>query len=300
MEFEYIDAKKIIQTTNQKNKDFWFSYDYNMNIYRGCNHGCIYCDSRSDCYGIKDFEKVTIKKNSLQLIESELKNKRKTGVVGTGAMSDPYNHLEKQSLLTRNSLELILKYNFGIGITTKNDLITRDIDLLTKIQKYSPTIVKLSVSASSDELCKIIEPYAPTTSNRFNALEKLRLNNIYSGILMMPILPFITDNEKNINNLLDMAKNSGANFIYPGLAVSLRDTQRDVFFNYLDKDFKGLKEKYISTYRNSYWCNTENVKKLNYIITNFCEKNNISYKMKDIIADYKPSKPSEQLTLFDL
>ncbi len=300
MDIEYVEAKKIIQTTNQKNKDFWFSYDYNMNIYRGCSHGCIYCDSRSDCYGIKDFDKVTVKKDSISLIDKELKGKRKTGVVGTGAMSDPYNHLEKSTHLTRDSIELINKYGFGLGITTKSDLVTRDIDLLKKVKEHSPLIVKLSVSTSDDDLCKIIEPYASPTSKRFKAIENLASSNIYAGVLMMPILPFIEDNEKNITEILNMSLHSGARFVFPGLALSLRDTQRDIYFENLDKHFVGLKEQYIKTYRNSYWCNAQNHDKLNDIVSNFCEKHNLDYKMKDIVKNYKTlEKQDNQISLFD-
>ena len=210
---DYIVAKSIISGYRESNN--WFGINYNMNIYKGCNHGCIYCDSRSKCYGINNFESVRAKENSLEIIRRELKSKRKKGVVGTGAMSDPYNPFEKRLSLTRSALEIIDNTGFGVAIATKSDLIIRDIDILTRIKKHSPVLCKITITTAEDDLCRKIEPSVIVTSKRFDAVKKLSENGIYTGILLMPILPFINDTEENIINIIRLAKESGAKFIYP-------------------------------------------------------------------------------------
>ena len=197
-----------------------------MNIYKGCCHGCIYCDSRSDCYGIEDFDRVRIKENSINLIEKDLKSKRKKGIVATGAMSDPYNPFEEKFLLTRKALELIDKYNYGAAIATKSDLIIRDIDVLKRIKEHSPVLCKITITTADDELSKKIEPNVCLSSERFKAIKKLSDEGIYTGILLMPILPFINDTEENIISIVRKAKENGAKFVYPAFGVTLRSNQR--------------------------------------------------------------------------
>ena len=184
---EYIDAKTIL--TKCKSTE-WFGTDYNMNIYRGCCHGCIYCDSRSECYNIDNFDKVRAKKDVLPLLRDELKRKVRSGVIGTGAMSDPYNPFEKELQLTRHSLELIDAFNFGISIVTKSALITRDIDILQNIKEHSPVICKLTITAADDSLCRKIEPHVSLSSERFEAMHTLSNHGIFSGeIRILPGLP---------------------------------------------------------------------------------------------------------------
>lgn len=246
---EYIPTKTIV--SNYKDNPHWFGINYNMNIYKGCCHGCIYCDSRSNCYQIIDFDRVRIKENSIEIIKKDLTSKRKKGVVGTGAMSDPYNPFEEKYLLTRQALKLLDEHRFGIAITTKSDLIVRDIDILKRIQKHSPNLVKITITTSDDELCKKIEPNVSTTSDRFKGLKKLSDNNIYSGVLLMPILPFINDTEENIRNIIKRAYECGAKFIFSyGIGVTLRSNQREYYFEQLRKIFPNqmLDEKYIKTY----------------------------------------------------
>ena len=291
-----VPAKTIV--TKMKKPSAWFGADYNMNIYRGCCHGCIYCDSRSDCYRNPDFSTVKAKENALQIVRDDLRRKVKTGVIATGAMSDPYNPFEKNEKLTRNSLELINAYGFGVAIDTKGILVTRDIDILNDIQKNSPVIVKVSITTADDTLSKIIEPGAAPSSERFAALKQLSGAGIFCGVLMMPILPFINDTEENITAIVDKAKDAGAKFIYPAFGVTMRQGNREYFFEQLDKHFPGYKEKYISKYRNNYVCSSPKSRKLWGLFADLCKQNGILYNMKDIIYAYKRPYENEQLSLF--
>lgn len=296
---EYIKAKTIV--TNKKGGSQWFGTDYNMNIYRGCNHGCIYCDSRSECYRIDNFDKVLPKENALEIIRNDLRRKVKKGVVGMGAMSDPYNSLEKKLLLTRHSLELIDAFDFGVTIATKSDLILRDIDILSCIMEHSPVLCKITITTPYDYLSEKVEPFAPKSSERFKVIEKLSENNIFSGILLMPVLPFIEDNTEAITELVKRAKGCGAKFIYPAFGMTLRDRQRFYYFEKLNELFPndGYVEKYIKRYGNNYQCTSTNAKKLWYVFKDLCEKYNILYDMKSIIHQYKLGYNMSQLTLFD-
>ena len=194
---EFIIAKEILSKI-QFDNSHWFGTDYNMNLYRGCCHGCIYCDSRSNCYNIVEFDKVKIKKDCLTILENQLKTKRKTGVIQIGAMSDTYNPFEKKYEITRNALKLIDKYGFGVAIATKSDLILRDIDILKKINEHSPVIIKFTITTFDDDLSKIIEPNVCPTSLRVEALKKLNLEGISTVVWLSPILPFINDTKSNI------------------------------------------------------------------------------------------------------
>lgn len=284
----------IIKNSNPRS---WFGTDYTMNIYKGCCHGCIYCDSRSSCYCIENFDEVRIKENSLDIIERELLRKRNKGVIGTGSMSDPYNPFEKKLNLTREALKILDKNEFGVSIATKSNLILRDIDILKKINSHSEVCTKITITTFDDELGKIIEPHVPKTSERFKVIEELSKNGIYTGILLMPILPFINDSEENIINIIEMAKECGAKFIYPNFGVTLRQNQREYFYNRLDENFKGLRKKYIERFGERYYYPSPNIKNIQRIFKNYCEKYNIKYNMEDIINDYKHSK-IEQLKLF--
>jgi len=292
---EFIPAKSMIF----KNKDTsWFGIDYTMNIYKGCCHGCIYCDSRSDCYGIDHFDIVRAKENAPQLVHNELKHKRQTGVIGTGSMSDPYNPFERKYRFTRSTLEFIHANKFGVAIATKSDLITRDIDLLSRIKKHSPVIAKLSITSCDDKLCKLIEPHVTPSSKRFAAIEQLASQDIFTGVLMMPILPFIEDNEDNIRGIIKLAKQCGAKFIYPAFGMTLRTNQRDWYYDKLDQHFPHLKDKYIKQYGHAYECPSPHANKLWSMFTKECNKLGILYQMKDIIHAYKNSYEDQQLSFF--
>ena len=291
---EYIPAKTIINRTKNSG---WFGADYNMNIYRGCCQGCIYCDSRSDCYRIEDFDRVRAKDDALKVVGDDLKRKRQSGVIATGAMSDPYNPFEKQLKLTRHSLELINTFRFGVAIDTKSPLVTRDIDILKDIQKHSPVIVKMTITTADDQLCKKIERNVAVSSQRFKALKELSDNGIYCGILLMPILPFINDTEENIREIIHLAKENGAKFIYPAFGMTLRDHQRVHYYEQLDRHFPTLKEQYIKRYGNSYECNSPKARLLYAFFAEECKKLGLLYTMGDIVAGYKYRK-CEQLSLF--
>ena len=294
---EYIKAKTILSKV--KDGQSWFGYDYNMNLYRGCPHGCIYCDSRSQCYHIDNFDVPKIKENALLILESELQKKKNKGVIGIGSMSDTYNPLEMKYEVTRNALKLISKYNFGVSIDTKSDLILRDLDILKEINEKNNVIIKFTITTPKDELSKIIEPNVCTSSKRFQAIKKLSDNNIFVGILMTPVLPFITDSEEDIKELVRLAYESGAKFIYTFMSMTLRENQRDYYYEKLDKYFIGLKDKYIKYYKNNYVCNVLNYKRLYEVFVRECEKYHILYKMDDIIKSYKMEiKENEQITLF--
>ncbi len=294
---DFIPAKTIISGYSANNP--WFGSNYNMNIYKGCSHGCIYCDSRSECYHIENFDKVRAKENALALIEGELRSKRKTGIIGTGSMSDPYNPFEKEFKLTRGALELINYYRFGVSIATKSNLILRDIDILKVISLHSPVLIKMTITTYNDMLCKKIEPNVATSSDRFAVIKKLTDKGIFTGILLMPVLPFIEDNEENIINIIKLAHENGAKFIYPAFGMTLRKNQREWYYSKLEKLFPGMKEKYVKQYGNAYECRSLKSKELWNLFQGECERLKILFKMKDIIKAYKQGYKSEQLSFFD-
>lgn len=296
---EFIEAKKIVSGYIESNN--WFGLNYNMNIYQGCCHKCIYCDSRSSCYNIIDFDRVRAKKNSTEIIEQDLKSKRKKGVIGTGAMSDPYNPFEKKYLLTREALKLIDKYNFGIGIATKSPLITRDIDLLKRISEHSEVIVKMTITTYDDELCKKVESGVSPSSERFKAIKELSDNGIYTGVLFMPILPFINDTEENVRAIIKKAYESGAKFVFSyGIGVTLRHNQREYYYDKLREIYGDdeIVNIYKEVYGESYECPSPNHIKLSKIFEEECNKYGLKYKMKDIIKDYKSKYEETQISLF--
>lgn len=293
---EFIPAQTIISGYCEDNS--WFGNNYNMNIYKGCNHGCIYCDSRSECYHVDNFDEVRAKENALGLMYCDIKSKRKTGVIGTGAMSDPYNPFEKDYKLTRGALELINRYRFGVSIATKSSLVTRDIDILKEIKSHSPVLIKITVTSCDDKLCRKLEPNAPVSSERFAAIRRLSDSGIFAGILMMPVLPFIEDNEENISGIIRLARQNGAKFIYPAFGMTLRQNQRDWYYMKLDKLFPGMKEKYIRQFGESYQCHSPNADRLKCIFKQECQNLGLLYRMKDIINAYKKGYYDRQLTLF--
>ncbi|MDD3598970.1 MAG: radical SAM protein [Firmicutes bacterium] len=293
---EFIPAKTIISGYSEGN--LWFGDNYNMNIYKGCCHGCIYCDSRSECYRIDDFDQVRAKDNALALIARELRSKRRKGVVGTGAMSDPYNLYEKEYRLTRGALELIDANGFGASIATKSDLVTRDIDVLSSIKTHSPVLVKITVTTADDELCRKVEPRAPVASRRFSAIRQLAARGIFTGILLMPVLPFIEDNEENVVSIIRLAGEAGARFIYPSFGVTLRQNQREWYYSKLDEHFPGLRQKYVKQFGNAYECPSPKAKELWQVFRAECDRLGILHEMEDIIEVYRKPYRINQLSLF--
>ncbi len=291
---EELIAKTILQKT-KPDMTSWFYNDYNMNLYRGCSHGCIYCDSRSLCYGIDDFDHIMPKKSALAILESELVKKRFKGIVAMGSMSDPYNPLESALELTRDSLKLLIKYGFGVSIITKSDRILRDLDLLIQLNKHQSVIVNITITTADDELQKKLEPFSSTTIERFKAIKTLTDNGIKAGVTLMPVLPFINDDEKNLLDLIELAKRYRADHIFASFGVTLRDRQKAYFYTKLDAYFPGIKQKYQQTYKDSYICYSPNRKKLSEILALKCAEYRMLYKIEDINKSF--IKPDKQLSL---
>lgn len=292
---EFIPAKTILQKASHSEE--WFGIDYNMNLYKGCCHKCIYCDSRSSCYQVEEFDRVRAKENEIEILNKELSSKRKKGVIGIGAMSDTYNPFEKEYEITRKALKLISKYNFGVSIETKSNLITRDIDLFKEINSKANVILKFTITTADDVLSKIIEPCVCISSERLKAMKKLSDEGLFVGTLLTPIIPFITDSEENIREVIRLSAENGAKFVFSMGGVTLRENQRDYFFKELDKSFTGLKQKYIETFGNDYFCYPTN-KNLIRVFKEECDKYGLLYKMKDIIKAYKKENSNEEQLRF--
>ncbi len=293
---EYIKAKTILQKCKDTS---WFGNDYNMNLYRGCCHGCIYCDSRSDCYQIEDFDKVRAKDNALMILRDELRRKVKTGVIGTGSMSDPYNPFERDERLTEKSLMIIDAYCFGITVITKSPLITRDIPLYKQIAEHSPVLCKMTITTADDRISRLVEPRVAASSERFDALARMSDAGVFTGITLMPVLPFIEDTEDNIRTIVRRAHECGVRCIYPAFGMTLRSGNREYFYQKLDESFPGLKNQYIRRYGNRYECPSPNAKKLWQVFTEECVRYGILYEMKAIINAYKAGYEDGQLSFFD-
>ena len=257
-----------------------------INIYRGCTHGCIYCDSRSRCYHMNHaFEDIEVKSNAIDLLEKTLMKKRSKAMIGTGAMTDPYIPLDMKLKNTRKALEIIDKYDFGVAIQTKSASILRDLDLLKRINEKSKVVVEMTFTTYDEKLCKILEPNVSTTKERFEVLKIMRDNKIPTVVWLSPILPFINDTEDNLNGILNYcieAKVYG--IICFNMGLTLREGNREYFYHKLDENFVGLKEKYIKTYGNSYEIVSPNNKNLMTKFHNICRENNIVSDIKEIFS----------------
>ena len=250
---------------------------HSMNIYRGCTHGCIYCDSRSKCYQFThDFEDIEVKQNAPELLEATLRKKRKRCMVGTGAMGDPYIPIEKELQLTRRCLEIINRYNFGIAIQTKSDLILRDLDLLTHINQKTKAVVQMTLTTADDNLCKKIEPGVCPTSRRFEVLQACHKAGIPTVVWFSPLLPFINDTKENVEGIVDYCARAGVHAIICfGIGVTMREGNREYFYAALDRHFPGLKQRYIQTFGNNYIVNSPNNNALMSHLANLCKRSNI-------------------------
>ena len=290
----FVDAKGILIRSGGH---------YGMNIYRGCSHGCIYCDSRSKCYQFTHpFEDIEVKQNAPELLEAALRSKRKKCMIGTGAMSDPYMHCEEKLRLTRRCLEIIRKYGFGAAVQTKSDRILQDIDLLDEINKNSKCVVQVTLTTYDDELCSIIEPNVCNTKRRIEVLEEMRKRAIPTVVWLSPILPFINDNEENVGKILDECVRVGVKgIICFGMGLTLRDGDREYYYAALDKYFPGLKGKYIETYGNAYELPSPDNDRLMRKFTSVCRENNILCTPDDCFG-YMNELPEkyEQMSIFDL
>lgn len=283
-----VQAKGILSASN------------GMNIYRGCTHGCIYCDSRSKCYQMShDFEDIEVKENAPQLLEQALRSKRKRCMIGTGAMCDPYLHAEKELMLTRRCLELISQYEFGVSVLTKSDLVMRDIDLLTEINRKSKAVVQMTLTTFDDGLCRIVEPNVCVTSRRFEVLCEMRRRGIPTVIWLCPLLPFINDTEENVAGILDYARRAGCvGVMMFGMGLTLREGDREYYYAALDRHFPGLKQRYIERYGNNYELPSPGSDRLLKLFHSRCGEYGMLHDPESIFAYLREFPENEQLTLF--
>ena len=288
----YVTSKGILSASN------------GMNLYRGCTHGCIYCDSRSNCYHIAHaFEDIEVKQNALELLEDALKRKRKRCMIGTGAMTDPYVPLENDLQYVRKSLLLAERYGFGFTLITKSTQVLRDLDILKRINEKTKCVVQMTLTTYNEQLCRELEPNVSTTKERYEALKILHQEGIPTVVWLCPILPFINDTEENLYGILNYcieAKVYG--IINFGMGMTLRDGNREYFYKQLERLFPGLKEKYIACYGNQYILPSPNEKRLLEIFSQTCDKHHIvhdSDKIFEYLRTYEEKDKCEQLSLFD-
>ena len=247
---------------------------YGMNIYRGCTHGCIYCDSRSLCYRFTHpFEDVEVKRNAPELLEKALRSKRRPCMIGTGSMSDPYMHCEEKLRLTRRCLQIILENGFGASIQTKSDRILQDLDLLDEINRSAKCVVQMTLTTYDDALCRILEPNVCSTKRRIEVLKELQKRQIPTLVWLTPILPFLNDTEENIRAILNGCAEAGVKGVIDfGMGLTLRDGDREYYYAALDRHFPGMKERYISRYGNAYELPSPHAKELTEVFQRLCKK----------------------------
>ena len=289
----YVKAKGILSSQN------------GMNLYRGCSHGCIYCDSRSICYRIDHcFEDIEVKENAIELLEDALRRKRKRCMIGTGSMSDPYMPLELRLEYTRKALLIIEKYGYGIALQTKSDRVLRDLEILKRINEKTKAVVQMTLTTADENLCKIIEPNVCSTKERFAALKVLRDNGIPTVVWMCPILPYINDTRENIEAILQMCIDAQVRgVICFGTGLTLRDGSREYFYRQLDRRFPGLKERYIREYGDRYEVPSPHGDELMRLFHHTCGQNGIMHDNDEIFAylrHFEEKEPFGQLSLWEL
>lgn len=289
----FVNAKGILSPQN------------GMNLYRGCTHGCIYCDSRSRCYHMDhDFEDIEVKENAIELLEKALRSKRKKCMIGTGAMTDPYIPLELELGNVRKALELIYKYGFGVTLQTKSDRILRDLDLLSRINKLTKCVVQMTLTTYDDDLCRKIEPNVCVTSERVRVLKILRDSGIPTVVWLCPILPFINDTEENIAGIMDYCTDAKVyGVICFGMGLTLREGNREYFYRQLDRCFPGLKDRYIYEYGSQYEVRSSNHESLMKLFRDKCDGSGIKYDIEEIFTylnKFEEKNIGSQMTLWDL
>lgn len=290
----FVDAKGILTGSRGH---------YGMNIYRGCTHGCIYCDSRSTCYQFTHpFEDVEVKQNAPELLDAALRSKRRRCMIGTGSMSDPYMHCEEELRLTRRCLEVILRHGFGVAIQTKSDRILRDIDLLDEINRSAKCVVQMTLTTYDDDLCRILEPNVCNTRRRIEVLARLRERGIPTVVWLTPILPFINDTEENVTVILKACAEAGVKGVVDfGMGLTLRDGDREYYYAALDRHFPGMKQRYIRRYGNAYELPSPNAEALKGILHKICGESGMLSTPEDCFR-YMHELPERyaQMSIFDL
>ncbi len=273
-----IQAKVLL--SHVKQPDDWFGLKYNMNLYRGCQHRCIYCDSRSECYRIDHFDsEVLVKANAIDLLRKELASKRVKGTIGTGSMNDPYMPLEAEVNLTGRALAVIAEFRFPVHVMTKSDLVLRDLDMLCRINRVYAA-VSFTITTADDELGQKLEPGASLVSDRFRAMRILADHGIRTGVTMMPLLPFIEDDEENVQRIVEQAHAHGASYVIPWFGMSLRDRQRAYYYDRLDELFPGLRYRYERIFGDRYTCTSPKFKRLARVFEDLCEQRGIATRME--------------------
>ena len=280
------------------------SKDNGMNLYRGCTHGCIYCDSRSKCYGMDHaFEDIAVKENALELLEAALRRKRKKCMIGTGAMTDPYMPLEERLEYTRRALLLIERYGFGAAVQTKSDRVLRDLDVLGRINATTKAVVQMTLTTADERLCRLVEPHVSTTKERFEALKALRDAGIPTVVWLCPVLPFLNDTEENVMRILEMCSQAQVHGVLCfGMGLTLREGNREYFYRQLDRHFPGLKERYIRTYGNRYVLDSPNGGFLMRLFHRYCEAHGMLHDNDRIFAwlhAFEEKNAPRQLSLWD-
>ena len=286
----YADYKTILSPKN------------GINLYRGCTHGCIYCDSRSACYQMKhDFEDIEVKRDAARILEAQLRRKRAPCMIGTGSMCDPYIHLEEELRVTRQCLELIERYGFGLTILTKSARILRDLDLLKAINARTKCVVQMTLTTFDEDLCRVVEPNVSTTCERFAVLETMRDNGIPTVVWLSPILPFVNDTEENLRGLLDYCIRARVRGILCfGFGMTLREGDREYYYAKLDEHFPGMKQRYIRTFGNAYECRSPNHARLMEVFREACRAHGILHRPEDVFGYLHEFEAKErQLSLFD-
>ena len=275
-----------------------------MNLYRGCTYGCIYCDSRSKCYRINhDFEDIEVKEHAAEILENTLKKKRRKGMISTGALTDPYVPIEEELRITRRCLQQIERFEFGLSIQTKSNLILRDIDILEKINKKTKCVVGITLTTFDDELCKILEPGVCTTSERVEVLKELKKHGIPTIVWLAPILPYINDTEDNIKGILDYCVEAGVyGIMHSSMGVTFREGSKEYFYEKLDAHFPGMKLRYMENFEETNEYVSPNAEALMKLVKDCCEANNIVYDKEELLRfmrEYNNNTMGEQMSIFD-
>jgi DNA repair photolyase len=291
------EVKSILNKS--KKRDPWFLDDYTINPYSGCSFNCLYCYIRGSKYGMHMEEKLTIKTNAIELLEKQLSlkaRKNQHGIIVVSSATDPYLQFEKEEQLTRQILEVILKYRFPVHIITKSDLVVRDFDLLKKINESAilpfdlqnklqhKAFITFSFSTISDETGKIFEPGATLPSQRMMALKAALENNLFSGVSMMPLIPYITDTEVEIKKMLLTFKEAGAHYIFPASITLFGDgpaDSRTLVFNAIRKYYPHLLDQYEGSFKNSSQIDPAYRNAFDLRIQNFCKQYNIKTRIME-------------------
>ena len=271
-----IIAKTLLGSVRQPEP--WFGLKYNMNLYRGCQHGCIYCDTRSECYGIDNLEDVAVKANALELLETELDRKQIKGVIGFGSMNDCYQPIEAELGMTRRALEIILRHGFPVHILTKSDLVVRDLDLLTQISR-TYAAVSFTITTVDDALAARVEPNAPSPARRLAAMRQCSEASLLSGAMLMPVLPFVEDSVENVLGVVHGVHQAGGRYIVAAFGMTLRDRQREYYYHQLDRWFPGLRERYLRAYGEKYSARAANAPRLEAAFREECARLGIATRI---------------------